>query len=482
MKRFFGKLYNRMRPGNKARATGRGPRRVSLGLESLETRLVPSTASFSNGILSITGVAPDHNISLNCNPNNNNEVQVFDGTAVLFQANKQAINTVNIRLASGDGVEIDDSNGMPFAYNTRVSLSGIGTGNALAISGNRTVSGNETYVPGSGSAPATLSVDNSTINFTSAINSLVDWLPITGTDDVLASGTNVNVNNNELIGLSSGAGGSALNIENKPTVVLDENAANATVRLNNPGELEGGAVPSDAALFVVNMHGAGDSTTIVATRANEVTEVQTTVAPVASSASVILEANSGPVQVNGNSTTTLRIGQQLSNGLFSTQGIQGNVTVQGVGGLSLLDNGNNSTAQNVTVTEKKVSGTGLFGNNSVVLSYGGVTNLSINSGQLADQYTVEASAPFVNFGTNISITDSSNTSFRADVYAGILNNINVSLFNTNPVAAAQLFIHIQAGETASHPNPLQGVVDVTYSQLLCGQISYDGFTPVVVQG
>ncbi len=493
MQRFFGKLCNRMRPGNKARATSRGPRRVSLGLEALEGRLVPTTSFLYNGSLNIGNVAPGHSLALYCNTNDNNLVQVLDESTspntLVFQGNKQSINTVNIQLSSGDGVSIDDSNGFPFAYNTKVSLTGTGPGNTFGLGGSRTVSGNEVYVPGFGPASAAmLSLDNSTISFDKTITSLIDFVPITGTDDVQTSGANVtllNKLNNIITGLGPGAGGSTLNFNHKPTIELEEYAANATINLDDPGHGPISGVPDPpepAALFVVNMHGAGDSTVIAATPANEVTEVQTTVAPVANSASVILAANSGPVQVNGNSTTTLRIGQQLPNGLFSTQGIQGNVTVQGVGGLSLLDNGNNSTAQNVTVTEQKVSGTGLFGNNNVVLSYAGVTNLSINSGQLADQYTVEASAPFANFSTNVSITDSSNTSFRADVYADIFNNIKVSLFNTNPVAAAQLFVHIQSGEVASHPNPLQGVVDVTFDQLFCAQIAYEGFTPVVVQG
>ena len=109
----------------------------------------------------------------------------------------------------------------------------------------------------------------------------------------------------------------------------------------------------------------------------------------------------------------MTIGQKLSNGLFSTQAIQVNVTVQRLASLSVLDNGNVSTTQNVTVTEKSISGTGLFGRNSVVLSYAGVANISIYSGQLADQYTVEASQPGQGFLSKITITDFSTTSFRA---------------------------------------------------------------------
>lgn len=489
MSRFFGKLLNRVRSGNMARATGSGPRRVSLGLESLENRLVPSTASFSNGLLSITGVAPGHSIGLSCSASNNNEVQVYDessfGETLVFQGNKQSIYNVNIKLSSNDAVGISDNNGMPFAYYTNVSLTGTGPGNSLSLGGSRTVSGSETYVPAyTPTSTALLSVDNSFISFDKTITSVVDFLPITGTDDVQADGTNVtllNANNNEITGLGPGAGGALLNFWQKPTLELDDFAANATIHLDDPGHgpLPGVPDPPEPSpLFVVNMHGAGDSTIIAATPANEVTEVQTVVAPAASPASVLLEANAGPVEVNGNSMTTLRIGLP-SNGLFSTQSIQGNVTVQGVGGVSLLDNGNNTTPQNVTVTEKSVSGTGLFGNSNVVLSYGGVTNLSIDSGQLADQYTVEGSGPDAQFSTKISLTDSSNTSFRADVYPGIFADLDLSLFNSPALAVAQLYIHTISSETVTTPTPMQGVVDVTFAGVFTSQISYNGFTPMV---
>jgi hypothetical protein len=490
MPRFFDKLFNRTDSGSKTRASGRDPRRISLGLECLENRLVPSTASFSNGLLSITGVAPGDSIGLSCSASNNNEVQVYDqsnsGDTLVFQGNKQSISSINIKLSANNAVGISDNFGMPFAYYTNVSLTGTGPGNSLSLGGSRTVSGNETYVPAyTPTSTALLSLDNSFISFDKTITSVIDFFPITGTDDVQADGTNVtllNANNNEITGLGPGAGGALLNFWHKPTLQLDDFAANATIHLNDPGHGPLAGVPDPpepSPVFVVNMHGVGDSTIIAATPANELTEVQTVVAPAASPASVILEANSGPVDVNGNSMTTLRIGNQLSNGLFSTQGIQGNLTVQGVGGVSLLDNGNNKMSQNVTVTEKSVSGTGLFGNSNVVLSYGGVANLSIDSGQLADEYTVEGSGPDAQFSTKISLTDSSNTSFRADVYVGIIADLNLSLFNSPALAVAQLDIHTVSSETVTTPTPMQGVVDVTFAGIFTSQISYNGFTPML---
>ena len=223
---------------------------------------------------------------------------------------------------------------------------------------------------------------------------------------------------------------------------------------------------------------AGDSTIIVGTPATVLTEVQTNVAPVANPASVILEANAGPVVVNGNPFTQMTIGQKLSNGLFSTQAIQVNVTVQRLASLSVLDNGNVSTTQNVTVTEKSISGTGLFGRNSVVLSYAGVANISIYSGQLADQYTVEASQPGQGFLSKITITDFSTTSFRADVYVYPFSGLNMSIFNAQPLSVASLYIHTVPEETVSDPGPPQGVVDVVFG-LFSSQVFYDGFTPVV---
>lgn len=476
MRRFLSELVRNFRT-TKARPARRAPRRVALQLEGLEDRLVPTTASLSgNGaILTISNVGPE-GITLRCNPSNNNEVEVFDDNSAtpLFQDNKQLINTVNIRLSSNSAVDIDDSNGMPFAQKALVTLSGSGTGNLLELGGSRTISGNELYVAGAApSSGGELMVDNINFQIGPAISTVRDAFPITGTDDVQTSGTNVVLQGDDpkLTGLGFGAGGS-LFADDKPEVELEEYAAGATIRLN---ELVGNPV------FAVNMHGSGDSTIIVGTPQTVLTEVQTNVAPVANPASVILEANAGPVVVNGNPFTQLTIGQKLSNGLFSTQGIQSNVTVQGLASLSVLDNGNVSTAQNVNVTEKSISGTGLFGKSSAVLSYGGVRNLTIDSGQLADQYTVESSQPELDFLSKITITDFSTTSFRADVFVDRYSGLNLSLFNAQPLSVAELFIHTEAGESVSDPGPQQGVVDVVFG-IYSSQVFYDGFTPVVVQG
>jgi hypothetical protein len=56
MRRFFGKLFNRIHQTNKACAASRGPRRALLRLENLEDRLVltsatPISAALTNGLL-----------------------------------------------------------------------------------------------------------------------------------------------------------------------------------------------------------------------------------------------------------------------------------------------------------------------------------------------------------------------------------------------------------------------------------------------
>ncbi len=478
MSRLFSRLLRRLSSADRPRPPARRPR---LSVELLEDRLVPTTASLEFGygvgfILNISNVGP-YGVALQCNPNNNNEAEVIDvfSKSEVFQFDKQLVKTINIQLSSNSAVDIDDSDGMPFGPGALVSLYGSGTGDTLALGGSRTVSGNEMYVAGAApSSGGELMVDNINFQLGPAITQVTDFLPITGTDDVQTSGANVAFGGTgtKFSGLGFGAGGSLFigGAGEKPEVQLEEYAAGATISLNES---------FGPSIFAVNLHGSGDRTIIAGTPVGVLTEVQTNVAPAANPASVLLEANAGPVVVNCNPSTQLTVGQQLSNGLFSTQGVQANVTVQGLANLSVLDNGNVSTAQNVRVTEKSISGTGLFGKNSAVLSYSGVANLSIDSGQLADQYTVESSQPELDFLSKITITDFSVASFRADVFVDRFSGLSLSLYNAQPLSVAELFIHTEAGESVSDPGPQQGVVDVAFG-IYSSQVFYDGFTPVVM--
>ena len=82
--------------------------------------------------------------------------------------------------------------------------------------------------------------------------------------------------------------------------------------------------------------------------------------------------------------------------------------------------------------------------------------------------------------SKITITDFSTASFRADVFVDLFSELNLSIFNVQPLSVAELFIHTVADETVSDPGPPQGVVDVVFG-LFSSQVFYDGFTPVVMQ-
>jgi hypothetical protein len=80
VRRFFGKLFNRIRQGNKARAASRGPRRASLRLEGLEDRLVLTSVALTNGLLNTMQVRANGPIT-----------NVLTSTAQLHAINHTAI-------------------------------------------------------------------------------------------------------------------------------------------------------------------------------------------------------------------------------------------------------------------------------------------------------------------------------------------------------------------------------------------------------
>jgi hypothetical protein len=143
--------------------------------------------------------------------------------------------------------------------------------------------------------------------------------------------------------------------------------------------------------------------------ANEV-DIQATPSTVATSVAadgtgqvVNLRANSGHVTISGNSSTTVDLGENAADGLPTTAGINANVLVTGVGKLQVSDNGNNTTQENVRVTESTIRGSGLFGNSAVTLTYRNTTTVVLNTGQLADTYTVAASSSLASFSSFITI-------------------------------------------------------------------------------
>jgi hypothetical protein len=456
-------------------------RRTALAVEGLEDRLVLTSATQLGSTLFINNIGQNHAIALESNGARGLEI-FDDGTLInknrLFDIG--SISAVNITLGGNDNLFVVDSNGMPFAQNATITLLGTGAGNSLFLEGSRAIAGSETYVAGGTSlTPGQILVDNLKFVLSSAITSVSDLFQITGVLDVQTSGTRVVLSGTSgttqtLTGMGFG-GGDTLTYSLKPSVELEDYAANAVVTLNAtaPATLE--------QFFGVLMHGAGDSTVIAATPSRVLTDAISTVAPVANPASVFLRSNAGPVNVIGNSSTFLSVGQPLSNGLFSTKGIQGNVTVSGVGTMFLSDSGNVSSPENVKVTESTISGLGLFGNNGVTLFYSNVGTVNLVSGQDSDVYTVVGSHTGARFTSRINITDFSTQFFLANVFVDSGSHLSLSLSNITKQPAAELFVH-PSGGTATLPGTLNGVVDVFFGGVLGSTVAYSGFTLVAVQG
>jgi hypothetical protein len=197
-----------------------------------------------------------------------------------------------------------------------------------------------------------------------------------------------------------------------------------------------------------------------------------------------LQSNSGPVSVEGNSSTEVQLGEILPNGIgFTTAGIQANVTVTGVAGLVLADSGNATTQEQVTVTEKTISGTGLFGNDAVTVTYGHTGDVIFLTGQLADTYTVVGSKPGAFFGCSISLNDVSNVGLSVFVALDGGSGLHLSLSDSaaaNPVPAS-LFISAPQG-TYSNPTPNlpSGSENVTFDGGLTSEVDYTDCTSVTL--
>jgi hypothetical protein len=84
------------------------------------------------------------------------------------------------------------------------------------------------------------------------------------------------------------------------------------------------------------------------------------------------------------------------------------------------------------VTESTVSGSGLFGNSGVVLSYQQLSSLLIFTGRLANTYLVAPSHPGASFGTGIVIDDfASGAGLSVTVNVDAFSGLNLDLINLN---------------------------------------------------
>src|SRR5207302_1934083 len=112
-----------------------------------------------------------------------------------------------------------------------------------------------------------------------------------------------------------------------------------------------------------------------------------------------------------------------------------------------------TTRENVTVTESTISGTGLFGNDAVKLTYSNTAVVGILTGQLADTYSVVGSKPGALFRSNITIADFSTVAIHVFVAVDSGSLLNPILFNdfASPNTAS-LFISAPGG-TFRQPVP-----------------------------
>jgi hypothetical protein len=510
---FLNNLVRGLRTTKTARPTRRAPRRASLQVESLEDRLLMTsaivnaipggahtqpivqlghtTASTGNqapSSLQISEIEPG--IRIYSDGAGQTDVQNLFGGPV-FHFTTSSINSLTIfdGNANGDGqtnvVQIDDSKGMPFAPGTTISLSGPGSA-TLELQGSQTINGGETYVAGGAtSTPGEVLLGNVTFKFDSSVGGVFDSIPITGTLDVQTSGTGVLLNSlpnygsgeQQLFGM--GAAGGFLEFSNKPMITLEEYAPNATIFLDTT------TAASGEKLFEVNMHGAGDTTTVDMTPSGVRTDVVSYIAPVANNASVAVWGNRGPVDIGGNSSTQVSIGYPLGNGLYVTRGILADVTVAGAAALAMQDSGNVSTPENVKVTESTITGNGLFGSNGVTLFYSSVAELSLVTGQRADTYTVAPSVPGAAFTSRIDIADISSDRFIVGVFVDSGSNLNLHLYSDSTQTDSELTIH-PGGGTVTRPGriplkPQTGTADVLFAGVIGSQVSYQDFDGVGVQ-
>jgi hypothetical protein len=194
---------------------------------------------------------------------------------------------------------------------------------------------------------------------------------------------------------------------------------------------------------------------------------------------VNVDANSGRVLINGTSTIVVNIGTGLSGGV--TSGIKANVTVEGAQVVRITDGGNHTTQEHVKVTEATISGTGLFGNKNVVVTYSNIGDLQIETGTLAETYTVAASTSSATFANPILIEDFSEFGLNASVTLTARSGLNLNLDNaeiTNP-ARASLFISAVGGTfNPSSPITPTGSESITFPGGLTSVVDYSNFTSV----
>jgi hypothetical protein len=464
---------------------GRGQRRhqprrfpIRLYLESLEDRLVPSTATLNGTTLNITA-SPNDTILMRGDPVTPGTLDVSDTAGSLGQFAISSVSNVKVSVAGNDAIKMDDSNGIPFAPGTTVALSGSGAGNTLALFGTQALSGSEEYGAATAAAGgvASVGVGNALFTFTNAIASVTDDLTVTQLV-VQAPGQAVslagpNGHTETLKGLAGpGGAGNNLTFRGKAGVLLDLNSDNAVANLNAFQSALG------LSFFQVNVFGNKDTVNINTTPGNVTTQVEVA----RQFDNVNLAGNLGPVGINGDGTTVVTLGtNNVDSSKSVTAGIRNNVFVEGANALQVLDGGNATTQENMTVTETTIKGTGMFGSSSVVVTYQDINIVDIETGRLANTYAVTHSntrIPFVGF---LSINDDfSNAGMTVQVGVDSNSGLSLGLFNQNP-ANGTLSVSAPGGTyspgTGTTPG---GSENILFASGLTSAVQYSGFHKVTL--
>jgi hypothetical protein len=497
MLRFLSQLARPFHTATRARAPRRTPRRATLGLEGLEDRLVLSTATLTGSTLLVNAspgffkpagpglpfVAHFRTISFQEDSVNHARLDVIDSGKVLTLLGKfpiASIKTVDINVAGLDSVKVDASNGLPFASGTTVSLSGSGSFNSLTLTGSHGIKGGETYTAGNGAQPGSLTLRGTTYEFTNTIGSVTDSLKTTLPLVVKAFGQNVSLSGSDgvrqtLSGLSVGGAGDNLTFSNKASVDLRmDSRANANATLN------ASAVASRLQTVTVDLLGNNDTATISSTPSR----VSTIVNTFAQQNRVNLRANRGLVTINGNSSATLIVGSNDTNFSQSvTAGIQNNVAVRNLGTFFLEDEGNVTTREVMRVTASEIFGSGMFGQNSVVLSYFNTSPIIV-TGRLANNYIVAPAQSGDHFTAPIVIDQFSNAGIAVSVSVDAGSGLHLSVFNEADVfnlGAANGFLAVSAVNGTINPR-IPTIPDgedvITFAGGLTSQVVYRGFDHV----
>jgi hypothetical protein len=185
------------------------------------------------------------------------------------------------------------------------------------------------------------------------------------------------------------------------------------------------------------------------------------------------------VSITGNTSTFVGLGKAAPDGLDTTAGIKANVSVSGVGHLNLADSGNTTTQEHVTVTESKIFGTGLLGNNAAQLTYLDTANVASLTSQLRDTYNVAASTNSASFSSNVSIFDFARVGLNIQASLDAKTDLHLNLVNSFDEPNASLAIIAMGGHFSTVPPTLpDGVEDVTFPEGLTSTVAYQGYANV----